>query len=386
MDVKTLEQPQNLCRAMPSEPATPPPWFRADPAIHQEVLIETMGTSPDRAMSASTFDGQADVVVQMRLHEHQDPGRDRRLHAHTGRHQATLKRVANSQAMQHAFSAVLEISKHKHRSFVEIQCKQGRHRSVAAAECLKQLFRIKNQRTTIEVHRRGAQNNWYTLCQAATCVECNMYKAQGHEGLGLRAELHAVLSPCLTMQVTEHPYVYVGERRDYMMCFTQPCCSDTQAVTCSLTWPQDNGGAHFEDALEHPRISAAPAFIGGCKLKTTLSYPNCLSPYLPDPFLNCCFPDHSIWSSLNLLGKDDAIQLQGQSLKKLRCLDDHCRFKYFNMGYLTKSNALLPDARLYLHAYPSVIQLSLDRQSNDDPPMILKRIILMQLTGFVLPT
>ena len=360
-----LEQPQVLCRAKPSEPATPPPWFRTATAEHQQVLIETMGTNPDRAMSASTFNGQADVVVQVRLHAHQDPGRDPRLHAHTGRHQATLKRVANSQAMQHAFSAVLGICKHKRRIFVEVQCKQGRHRSVAAAECLEQLFRIQNQRTTVEVHHRGAQNNWYTLCQVDTCVECSMYKAQSRQGLGLRAELHAVLSPCLTMQVTKHPYVYVGERRSYMMCPTQPCCSNIQDVTCRLTWPQDNGGAHFEDALEHPRTSATPALIGGCKLKTTLSHPNCPQPYFKDPFLKRCLTERPLKSSPNLLGKDDVVQLQGLSFKKLRCLVDHCRFKQFNLEYLSKSTTLFADERWCQHNDSQVIQFNLDRQFSD---------------------
>ena len=361
-----LEQPMAPLSAAPA----PPPWIRTTPAMRQEILIETMGTNPDRAMAPSAFQGQADVVLQMRLHRHQDPGRNYELHAHSGMHQATLRRVAGSPTMQRALSAILENCTHKRRIFVEIQCKQGRHRSVAAAECLQQLFRVKDPNVVVEVHHRGAQNNWYTLCQAGTCVDCNMYKAQGYEGLGLRAELHAVLSPspCLTMQVTEHPYVFVGERRSYMVGIAQPSCYDTQNVTCNLTWPQDGGGAHPEDALEHPHFSAIPAFTGGYQLKITLSYPNCLSPYFPDPFLNCCFPDHSIRSSLNLLGKDDAIQLQGQSLKKLRCLDDHCRLKYFNLGYLTKSNALLPNARLYLLACPPVIQFNLDRQSSEDPP------------------
>ena len=363
-----LAQPHDLCKARPPEPTTPPPWVRAAPAVHQQIVIETMGTRPDRAMSASTFDGQADVVVQMRLHEHQDPGRDHRLHAHTGRHQATLRRVAHSQAMQQAFGAVLEISKRKRRIFVEIQCKQGRHRSVAAAECLAQLFRIQSQRTVVDVHHRGAQNNWYTLCHAGTCVECNMYKAQSREGLGLRAELHAVLSPCLTMQVTEHPYVYVGERRSYMMCPTQPCCSNIQAVNCSLAWLQDNGGAHFEDALEHPRVSATPAFVGGCKLKTTLSYPNCLPPYFSDPFPHFCPPDSPIKSSLNLLGKDDAFQLQVSSFKKLRCLDDHCRFRHFSLECLDGSHALSSDDKFSLLAFPPMIQFNLDRRSSDDSP------------------
>ena len=268
-----LEQPMVPHSAAPA----PPPRMQITPAMRQEILIETIGTNPDRAMPPSAFQGQADVVLQMRLHRHQDPGRHDELHAHSGMHQATLRRVAGSPAMQQALSAILENCTHKRRIFVEIQCKQGRHRSVAAAECLQQLFRIKDPNVVVEVHHRGAQNN--SLCQAGTCVECNMYKAQSREGLGLRAELHAILSPCLTMQVTEHPYVYVGERRSYMMCPTQPCCSDIQAATCSFTWPQDNGGAHFEDALEHPRISATLAFTGGYKSKTTLSYPNCLLPY-----------------------------------------------------------------------------------------------------------
>ena len=128
--------------------------------------------------------------------------------------------------------------------------------------------------------------------------------------------------------------------------------------------PQD--GAHFKDALEHPRISATPAITGGCKLKTTLSCPNCLSPYFYDPFPGYCFPSHFSQPFPSLFGKDDAIQLQIPFFKKLRCLVDQYGFGHFNLKCLHKSNDPLHDGRHFQHTYPQEVQLNLDMPPKDN--------------------
>ena len=245
---------QRIRSMQPTEPAGPPPWCR-------QFYIETWGSSPQRPMTPSAFANKAQASIDVHLHDHNDPGRDPCLHKHVGLHCTTLLRVGRHIEIQKALACILKVANRVQSVRVNISCAQGRHRSVAFSECLRTVVEMQQNNCSVRVHHRAAKFNWWRLCQPESCQECNLHRSLTPAGQSFRNELQQALSVCLTLDVTEHPYVQAQSAPAYTACLLASSC----AVVCNphgnvvCNSSQDDNITSDQDALEHPINNAALA-------------------------------------------------------------------------------------------------------------------------------
>ena len=265
----------------PSEPVSPPPWRR-------QLYIETWGSSPQRPMTPSTFDGLAQARIDIRLHDHNDPGRDPYLRKHVGLHCTTLLRHAQHIEIQKALACTLRIANSVQSVHVSICCTQGRHRSVAFSECLRTLIEMQQNHCRVQMHHRAARHNWWRLCQPDRCEECNLHRSNMPDGQAFRDELQQTLGVCFTMDVNEHPYVRAQPAPAYTDCIDAPCCSHACSMhmdAAQADHVQDDDLTDNWGALEHPISSAITAITKGRKKAPPFSltcpneFPDPPSPY-----------------------------------------------------------------------------------------------------------
>ena len=246
---------QRISRSMqPTEPVGPPPWCR-------QFYIETWGSSPQRPMTPSVFTNKAQAKIDVRLHDHNDPGRDPCLHKHVGLHCTTLLRVGRHIEIQKALACILRIANRVQSVHVSISCAQGRHRSVAFSECLRMVVEMQRNNCSVEVHHRAAKFNWWRLCQTESCQECNLHRSMTPEGQSFKNDLQQALSTCLTLDVAEHPYVQAQPAPAYTACMPASCCAIVRNPHANVVYnsSQDDNITSDQDALEHPVNSAALA-------------------------------------------------------------------------------------------------------------------------------
>ena len=246
---------QRISRSMqPTEPVGPPPWCR-------QFYIETWGSSPQRPMTPSVFTNKAQAKIDVRLHDHNDPGRDPCLHKHVGLHCTTLLRVGRHIEIQKALACILKLANRVQSVHVSISCAQGRHRSVAFSECLRMVVEMQRNNCSVEVHHRAAKFNWWRLCQTESCQECNLHRSMTPEGQSFKNDLQQALSTCLTLDVAEHPYVQAQPAPAYTACLPASCCAIVRNPHANVVYnsSQDDNITSDQDALEHPVNSAALA-------------------------------------------------------------------------------------------------------------------------------
>ena len=245
---------QRIRSMQPTETAGPPPWCR-------QFYIETWGSSPQRPMTPSAFANKAQASIDVHLHDHNDPGRDPCLHKHVGLHCTTLLRVGRHTEIQKALACILKVANRVQSVHVNISCAQGRHRSVAFSECLRTVVEMQQNNCSVRVHHRAAKFNWWRLCQPESCQACNLHRSLTPAGQSFRNELQQALSVCLTLDVTEHPYVQAQSAPAYTACLLASSC----AVVCNphgnvvYNSSQDDNITSDQDALEHPINNAALA-------------------------------------------------------------------------------------------------------------------------------
>ena len=264
----------------PTEPDTPPPWCR-------QFYIETWGTSPQRPMAPSAFENKAQAQINIRLHNHDDPGRDPHLHKHAGLHSTTLLRHARHPEIQKALACVLRMANQAQSVHVNISCLQGRHRSVAFSQCLKTLVEMQNHRCTVRMHHRGSLYNWWRLCRTDTCEECNLYCSSTPDGRAYKDELQRTLNACFTLDVMEHPYVCAQSAPAYTECVDASGCVDACNAHVDVAYigcHQDDSITNNWDALEHPACNTTDA--------TKMQSRKTLSPSLlfPNKVFHSCSP------------------------------------------------------------------------------------------------
>ena len=232
----------------------PPPWCR-------QFHIETWGSSPQRPMTPSAFTNMAQARIDIRLHDHNDPGRDPYLHKHAGLHCTTLLRVGRHIEIQKALACTLHLANRVQSVHVSISCAQGRHRSVAFSECLRTLVEMQQNNCRVQMHHRAAMYNWWRLCQPDSCRECSLHCSSTPAGQAFRDELQQALSACFTLDVTEHPYVHAQLAPAYTACLLASSCADVYNARAEVAYNsrQDDNLTNDPDALEHPVSSAAPA-------------------------------------------------------------------------------------------------------------------------------
>ena len=267
----------------PTEPDTPPPWCR-------QFYIETWGTSPQRPMAPTAFENKAQAQISVRLHQHDDPGRDPYLHKHAGLHHTTLLRHARNPEIQKALACVLRMANQAQSVHVNISCLQGRHRSVAFSQCLKTLIEMQDHRCMVQTHHRGSMYNWWRLCRTDICAECNLYCSPTPDGQAYRDELQRTLNVCFTLDVTEHPYVCAQSAPAYTERVNAPGCVDTHNTHVAVAYigcHQDDSMTSTWDALEHPACNTTDA--------PTMQSRKTLTPSLlsPNKLIHLCFSSES---------------------------------------------------------------------------------------------
>ena len=265
----------------PSEPMQPPPWCR-------QFYIETWGSSPQRPMTSSAFGGLAQARIDIRLHEHNDPGRDPYLHKHVGLHCTTLLRHAQHIEIQKALACTLRLANTVQSVCISICCTQGRHRSVAFSECLRTLVEMQQNHCKVQLNHRAAMHNWWRLCRPNECEECSLHCSDTPDGQAFRDELQQTLSVCFTLDVNEHPYVRSQLAPAYTDCIAAPICSRACIIHTAAAHAdevQDDDLTDNRDALEHPVSSASTANMEGSK-KAPSFFLSCPNKLRVSPFLN----------------------------------------------------------------------------------------------------
>ena len=131
-----------------------------------------------------------------------DPGQDKSLRSHIGRHHTTMERIVDNEKFAEVNKPLRDLRRSKKNLVVNV-CTVGRHRSVANSELQVETIRqnLYNHQDSVATIDLQADTHWKGLC-AKGCPSCDV-RSEKHHGTFDKA--HDILKSIVSVSMKAEP-------------------------------------------------------------------------------------------------------------------------------------------------------------------------------------